>query len=458
MGRITGPEAQEDRLAATARRLILATPTVDIGYNFIKQNKQRQNVDFVIFDVRYGDELVQRLGRAGRVLGKPETTTPSRAVALLSQEAANALAVYDGQTLSRAEFAQLITECDHLPAKHTLTGYIRTYAITESFWPIYQFGKMLPPDLQNEVDDLFERIRNLFAPHSRWTPRGLGGFFRKMESRRQWLQEKQIRLNKDTAEHVSDWLAWLNSSPVEDRINPAGLLPHLEHLLADKPQQQGLRDFVESQLEVTNALFSFRDSFQGPTAVVYDRRRLLSSQMINAYDLFHLIRNYKLSLPLSRTQFEQTYQASGLQGDFYFSLLEFRDPKLNLELIYHSDDDPADFERKWCNAPVALKGIHLQVRNWGGDVVAGELDETIITALTAKALPMLIVPSDSIGAMRSKLRGTNLRSYPLNVYFSDGTVNEGYKALLGTAAFMGYAELKGHFLMKERLKPEAIII
>jgi hypothetical protein len=131
---------------------------------------------------------------------------------------------------------------------------------------------------------------------------------------------------------------------------------------------------------------------------------------------------------------------------------------LNLELVYHKGDDPADFERKWCNAPVALKGIHLQARSQGGDVVDGALDEEIITALVAKPLPMLIVPPESIGAMRSKLRGTSLRSYPLNVYFSDGTVNEGYKALLGTAAFMSYAELKGHFLMKERLKPEAIII
>lgn len=458
LGRITGPEAQADRLAATARRLILATPTVDIGYNFIKQNKPRQNVDFVIFDARYGDEFIQRMGRAGRVLGKDETTHPSRAIALLSSEAAQALAPYEGQTLSRAKFAELIAGCDYLPAKHTLTGYVRTYAIIESFWPIYQFGKILPPDLQHEVDDLFERVRKTFAPKSRWTKDGLNGFFWKLESRRQWLQEKQIKLNKETAKHVADWLVLLNSSPVEDRIDSSALLPKLAYLLADEPQRQGLRDFVESQLEVTQALFSFRDSFQGPTAVVYDPHHLLSSQTINAYDLFHLIRNYKLSLPLSKTQFEQSCQATDLTGDFYFRLLEFRDPKLNLELIYDTADEPVDFERKWCNAPVALKGIRLQVRSRGGDVVAGELGEKIITALSDKPLPMLIIPPESVGAMISKLRGTSLRSYILNVYFSDGTINEGYKALLGTAAFMGYAELQGHFLMKERLKPEAIII
>ncbi len=143
MGRITGPESQEDRLQATARRLILATPTVDIGYNFVKKNKQRQNIDFVVLDARFGDELIQRMGRTGRVLGKAENSTPSQAIALLSSEAANALLAYDGQTLSRSKFKKIVKDCGQLPPKHTLTGYIRTYAITESFWPIYQFGQML---------------------------------------------------------------------------------------------------------------------------------------------------------------------------------------------------------------------------------------------------------------------------------------------------------------------------
>lgn len=77
MGRITGPEPEAERMRATALNLILATPTVDIGYNFDKKDKQRQNVDFLICDARYGDELLQRIGRAGRVLGKQETTIPA---------------------------------------------------------------------------------------------------------------------------------------------------------------------------------------------------------------------------------------------------------------------------------------------------------------------------------------------------------------------------------------------
>ena len=164
MGRITGPEPEDERERATARRLILATPTVDIGYNFAKLGKTRQNIDFTVCDARYSDELLQRIGRAGRVLGKAETNIPAHAVAALPPDAAATLAPLDGKTLSRSDFAAIVRACDQLPPKHSLTGYIRSHAITECFWPIYQIGKMLPPDLQNEVDDLFERVCEVFAP------------------------------------------------------------------------------------------------------------------------------------------------------------------------------------------------------------------------------------------------------------------------------------------------------
>src|SRR5690606_6119160 len=104
MGRITGPEPETARQAATAKALILATPTVDIGYNFKKLAKKRQNIDFLVCEAHYGDDLIQRLGRAGRILGKGELHQPSRAVALLRDAAVDALHPYHNQTLTRAQF------------------------------------------------------------------------------------------------------------------------------------------------------------------------------------------------------------------------------------------------------------------------------------------------------------------------------------------------------------------
>jgi CRISPR-associated endonuclease/helicase Cas3 len=459
MGRITGPEPAEERAGATERDLILATPTVDIGYNFSKLNKDRQNVDFLVCDARYGDELIQRIGRAGRVLGKGHTDQPSQAIALLTPDAAQTLAVYDGRSLSRADFARFVEECGHLPPKHSLTGYIRIHAITESFWPIYQISKVLPQQDQAEIDALFERVRGVFAPNSRRTPGRLNGFFGKLEARRRWLHETRqgsVPFDKHTACQVADWLVWLD--PEIGRVDPSDLLPNLGYILGDAEQQQALRTFVQSQVSVTLALFAFRDSFQGPTAVLYDPQHLLSSQTINTYDLFHLVSNYRLSPPLTRREFKRRFGETELKGAFYVQVLGPREPRLILELVYDSGDGPEDFERKWCGAPVALSGIRIQTREPGGDVLAGMLDKRIVETLVDDPLPMLIVPPDVEGAMRARLRGTNLWPRRLNVRFPDGTVENGYRALLGTAAFHAHAELLGHFLMRERLKPEAIII
>lgn len=459
LGRITGPEPEEERQNATARRLILATPTVDIGYNFTKFGKTRQAIDFMICDARYGDELTQRIGRAGRVLGQTQTDVPAHAVAVLPLDAATAMAHLDGKTLSRVEFAAIVADCEQLPPKHSLTGYIRSHAITECFWPIYQFGKMLSPDLQHEVDDLYERVRQVFAPHSQRMPGGLRGFFNKFEKREIWLhttRSGKIPFDRDTAHHVADWLAWLK--PERGRYEAGDIQEHLPYLLADQLQQLALRKFVESQIEITRSLFSFRDSFQGPTAVCYDPLHLLSSQIINRYDLFHLLRNYRLSAPMKHEEFLRLAGDSDLVGDFYLHLLALRTPRLTLELVVESNDNRKEFECKWCGAPAALQGIRLQARDPGGDLRSGELDRSIVEAVTARFLPLLIVPPDDVGAMIGRLRNTNLWAQRLSVRFRDGTVDERYRALLGVVAFHAHAELQGYFLFKDRLKPDAIIL
>lgn len=127
-------------------------------------------------------------------------------------------------------------------------------------------------------------------------------------------------------------------------------------------------------------------------------------------------------------------------------------------MTYDSKDERKDFERKWCGAPIALRGIRLIARERRGDVVAGALDERIAEALTEQFLPMLIVPPEDVGAMIARLRGTDLRAQPLTVCFPDATDEDGYRTLLGTAAFLAHAELQTHFLLKDRFREEAIIV
>jgi len=452
MRRITGPEPEEKRVSATRAPLVLATPTVDIGYNFAKGDKPRQNLDFVICDARFSDELLQRIGRAGRLLGKSRTDQPSHGVALLPGPAANALAEYDGQTLSRAQFADIVNhEIADLSPKHTLYAYIRSHAILESFYPLDKLFYTMREDLHGELEQLYNLVRDVFAPNSKRPMWSLRKFFRKFRHRQQWLQavkKGEITSDDRTARMVADWMAW--EQPNAGRPEPQGLKPYLPQFLQDEAKREAVVDFIREQVALTQSLFNFRDSFQGPTAVVHDPRRLLSSEVINSYNLFHLLTYYHIALFEDRRHFIREAGESDLDGDFYVQIRDPRETPLHPSLVYDTDLTPDEFEEKRCRAPVALR--HLRI-------TADEpLPAGINQALADQYITALILREEDSRVAYGKLKNTNLYSRPLNVTYLNSGHTEACRAYLGTAAFHAHAELRGYFWMKERLKEEYIII
>lgn len=88
VGRIAGPSPLADRQRAIQCPIILATSTVDVGFNFERTpSPQRQNLDWLIFSCRDRASFWQRIGRVGRVLGKNQTDIPSEAIAYLPDKA-----------------------------------------------------------------------------------------------------------------------------------------------------------------------------------------------------------------------------------------------------------------------------------------------------------------------------------------------------------------------------------
>ncbi|MCA9948906.1 MAG: type I-D CRISPR-associated helicase Cas3' [Anaerolineales bacterium] len=455
MRRITGPESAQSRQTATKAPLILASPTVDIGYNFAKDNKTRQNIDFLVCDARFGDGLLQRIGRAGRVLGKNQTDQPSRAIAILPDAAIESLKELDGYTMTRAEFNQAINDCDTLPEKHRLTQYINSHAITECFYPIFKLGATVPSDYHEQLENLFLRVRDLFAPHSQQTYQNLKQYYFKYQSRQRWLVEskKRITCNKETAVHVRDWLKWLSNTEYSlDYIKP-----QLPEILEDEEQQQALHAFVTSQFTITKALFNFRDSFQGPTAVIHDPHHQLSSETINQYDLFHLLRHYQLTPPSSRTQFISQFGDTNLEGDFYFQIKGWRAEKISLAYRLRSEAEQDEFDKKWCGRLIGLTGLKVQAKQQGNPV-QGLLVKEIVNALAETCLSVMIISPDDMGVATSRLRGTAVWSKPLTVNFPDNTFEENYRIFFGKDAFFAHAELRGYFYQKQHQLCEAIII
>src|SRR5437763_5626148 len=135
IGRVTGAQLREDCREAKEKRLILATPTGDIGYNFERSiPKPRQNIDFLLFDAYSGDEFIQRLGRGGRVLAKEEKHHESIVLAVVDPASYEALQEENGKQLKRADLS-LLAEME-MPRKNDLYAYIRTGSIVEIFRPI----------------------------------------------------------------------------------------------------------------------------------------------------------------------------------------------------------------------------------------------------------------------------------------------------------------------------------
>ncbi|NOZ71534.1 MAG: type I-D CRISPR-associated helicase Cas3', partial [Chloroflexi bacterium] len=443
MGRITGPEPAEARQTATARSLILASPTVDIGYNFVKKNKERQNIDFLVCDARYRDGLLQRIGRAGRVLGKQETDRASHAVALLPPEAVADLKDLDGRTLTREQFNEAINQCPCLPAKHDITSYINTYAIIENFYPIFKLGSIMPPALHNELEALYERVRDVFAPHSKHTYRGLKSFYFKYQFREQWLRDARkngVPMNTRTAEHVADWLVWLD--PESGHIVPSDLVEYLPGLLGDEEQSQGVIAFVQSQVALMAAYFNFRDSFQSPTAAIYDPQHLLSSEDVNTYDLFHLFTHFDLT-PQTRGQWKDVAQVQHTpKTDFFYRIRGWREEKLVMRFAYDAqEEEQHTFMQRWCDIPVGISGLKIRAGLRGQGILAGALPPDVADAIAEQTIVSLIIPPARAGIAISRLKGTSIWSHPLTVHFPDSTVDEGYRSFFGKAAFMAHAEL-----------------
>lgn len=445
--RITGPESAENR--RKIRPLVLATPTVDIGYNFGRPGKLRQSIDCLVCDAKFGDELTQRIGRAGRVLGRNQTQQPSIGYVLVSSDALVELRLYDGQTLDRFQWASIVAGLQHLPTKHRLESYIRSHAIKESFYPLHRIYELTPQEKQAE-DTLFETVCEVFAPDTKQTFKGLTAFFRVYDRRREWLKSSETdrwrmdgQYMRTLRHHFDSYNLWFQSSNYNQT--------------PQNPSKQDIVNFIESQVCVTDAIFNFREAWQGPVAAVYDPLHLLSSDTLNRFDLLHLYANYELTLFPSKAVFEKEAGNAG-DADFYVYLRGFRPIPLSIGFAYTSEYADDEFAWRFCRRIVGIRGLRLIAKEQGLTQSVAVPSE-IANAITNQLIPCLIVESEINGALINVLRGSPFYTRELVVDFDYTTKT--YSILTGSAAFHVVSEprlIRSFKLMEKQLMPKAIFL
>ena len=276
------------RREAPLSKLLLATPTVDIGYNFDKPGKTRQPLDFIIYDARTRDACLQRLARAGRVLGRAQTDVLSDAVALVDEETYQRLMALDGRTLSRLEFAKEVQSA--MRPRFDLYAYLRSYAVLEAFRPIFNLERMTRPDLHEWIERLFGLVRDVFAPDTRRNNyRSLRGWFTFHEK----LERLAFRKEDDVLPDVLDEYVKWHVGHAGQGVSDEQMVNVRRRLVWDRQAQQLVREWGEGQYRLTEALFNFREAFQTPTAFVSDPQHLLSDSDTTLYDTLHVAATFQ---------------------------------------------------------------------------------------------------------------------------------------------------------------------
>ena len=447
LGLITGAVSTKERRDATKSfPLVLATPTVDIGYNFEKSGKSRQNIDFVCFDALYGSELTQRLGRAGRLLGKQDTNHSSIGHAFVQGKLHSRLQA--GASYDRREFATLVK--DSLGENNKFYHYIQSYAILEAFYPLYAVLKRTAEERQDRVREIFETIRQIFAPESDVT-------FDELMKKIQWhiTYETVIDAFKennynDYVRHQWERAAWSycrHQSWLEGTLETFEKLPKEQEkvVLATllKNHRSKIVEYAEQKYYPIHSLFNFRGSDVGIRCGIYDPNHLFQNTAeYTEYDLFHV---------LSHCHFEQidkqTYHARtgdwGNHCKFFVRAYGLKTPPTPVQFSYNAGRDDQDiFERQHCWGPTALKGLRLGLSN-------GFVPLEIQKALTGRYITCLLSKMENRYALNNFLQTRRQVAYPLSVTFSDGGQEE-YQLILGSQAFLIHAELEEKWKEKEQ--------
>lgn len=449
IGLITGAvDSKERSEATTSYPLVLATPTVDIGYNFKKEKKLRQNIDFVCFDALYGSEFTQRIGRAGRLLGKKDTTYNSIGHAFVQGKLYSQLEA--GKNYDRREFAALVK--DSLGEDNRFYHYIQSYAVLEAFYPLYGHLRRVPEDRQHRVQEIFEIIRQVFAPESDTT-------FDEIMKKIQWhikyknvinaheknlydnfIQRDQEKVTWSYLKHKS----WLNGKLEEFQNTPSEQLnTAIKGFIKRRSNREQVVEYAKEKYTPIQSLFNFRSSDIGIRCAIYDPNYFFQNTAKHTeYDLFHILLHYEFTVIPTKEQFYQLTGDWGNYCEFFVRVDARKESSAKIQFDYNANDvDKEYFERQHCWGPTALNGIRFSLSNRNVPFeMQGILEDRYITCLLSKM--------ENRYAFSNILETKRQIAHPLFVTFNDE--QEEYKLILGSQAFLIHAELQGKWKEKEQ--------
>lgn len=420
-GRITGSTPIAERKLAAQKPIILATSTVDVGFNFERnENTKRQNLDWLIFSARDRAAFWQRIGRVGRVLGKQETNVPSWAIAYLPEKAweegLSSLDTTGGRTALKESLQKL--SCLDKPF---LTAYWRSEAFLEIARPLLKLEKQLKGLSGSEyIPQLFNSLRTIFGGKRDWkyyrqrmmTLTGAENISQKTIAE---LQNKWKFLPGGQA-FVKTYLRTKYPEDWEDIQAQRTTLDEYDKLFQNNPEiVADLKEFAEIWQASYSSLFQFRNSLFTGLEISDPHGLLLDELDETTIDPIHLLRYYEFEKK------DKIIEIKSRAQDIY---------QISFYLRYH--DTYQDFFQNHINKLTAFKNIQIKRK------LEGAVRPTpLLQELEKKFLSGVIICPIKNAKILLQLQKEGISSYPITIECNDA--RKEYVILPGLSGIMAVA-------------------
>lgn len=403
-GRITGPSPMQDRQRAIQCKIILATSTVDVGFNF-ERNPQlkRQNLDWLIFSARDRAAFWQRIGRVGRVLGKSETDIDSEAIGYLSidawEEGINSLDISGGRIALKKVL-------DNLPCldKPFLAAYWRSEAFLEIARPLLELEEMFQGLAGAElIPQLFETLQSVLGGNKR-TWEDYRYRMKVLRGAENIAKEPLAKLKKSW-KYIKGGQAFLRSFikskfPEDWEYIQAGskTIEDFEELL--KKNEEALSEFKEFAEVFSTSyapLFNFRSSLFESLPIRDPHGFLLDESEETQIDPFHLLRYYEF-----------------IENNDFIEITSRAREIYELSFRLHYYDDWQVFVNTELNKLTSFKNCQI-IRSIGG----ATRPTPLINALNKHLLPGVIICPRTNAASIFQLSKQGITSYQISIVCND---------------------------------------
>ncbi|MDB9435715.1 type I-D CRISPR-associated helicase Cas3' [Dolichospermum lemmermannii CS-548] len=421
IGRITGPAPKKDRHSAMQRQIILATSTVDVGFNFERHPEpKRQNLDWLIFSARDRSAFWQRIGRVGRVLGKSETNIDSEAIAYLPADAWEQDITSLDTSGGRAALKEML---DKLPCldKPFLKAYWHSEASLEIARPLLELeelfdkipGAELIPKLFNTLKTIFESNRTWEECRYRMKVLQCAENIAKVpleKIRKEWKYIKGGQAFVKRFIKVKSPEEWDDLEAGRTTIEEYEEMFKNNHDLLSE-----LKEFAEIFSTSYAPLFSFRYSLFDTLPIRDPHGFILDESEETQLDPFHLLRYYEFF------QKGEVIEIQSRAKEIY-----------NISFRMRYPDSKREFANTELNKLTAFPNCQV-IRSIGGAV----RPTPALQMLSKYLLPGVIICPRTNAAVIFQLRKQGIISYPITIVCNDG--EKEYEFLTGLSGILTIA-------------------